>query len=236
MARRIIKEVNLKDVKFDESVYPRTSFDWRTAYDYANSLKAGAKFPPITLALFNRQLILVDGKHRLEAYKQCKQKTIKAEVFTGWDKKKIFVEAVQRNIAHGRILSPFEKRKIILKLREMKLSQKDISVLVQIPQEKIEEFVGQRLINSLTGDDETFEVVKSEIKHTAGRSYEPEEFNTVLKSQKSMRQVSQLSLLNEVIVLFEKKLIDLTDKEIVKRVLKLWKLLVLAKKEVKSSF
>jgi len=217
MARRIIQKVKISEIVFDKELYPRIDSSWQTAYDYQQSMKTGAKFPPITLAIFNKKLYLVDGKHRVEAYKLNKVTIVEAEVFLGWNKRKIFEEAVRRNIAHGRILSPFEKRRIALKLRVMNYPDSAISELVQIPMVKLENFIGQRLINAITGE----EIVKSEIKHLSGQDF-PGDINI---TQKQMYNTSQAALLKDLIRLIEKNLLDLQNQEIVKLVLKLKQLL-----------
>ena len=148
MERQIRSKVPIKEIFFDETLYPRASYNWQTAYDYSQSMKIGAKFPPIIIAILNGKKYLVDGKHRTEATKMNKQKEIKAIVYSGWSKKKIFLEAVRTNIAHGKLLGPYDKRRIAVKLREMNVSQDQISEIIQIPQDKLENFVGQRLINT----------------------------------------------------------------------------------------
>ena len=90
MGREIKSEVKLNEVFFDEELYPRSKYSWQTAYDYAQSMRVGAKFPPIILALFNNKKYLVDGKHRIEALKLLKKESVKAIVHTGWSKEKIF--------------------------------------------------------------------------------------------------------------------------------------------------
>ena len=229
MERRITKDVALNKVVFDKELYPRTSSYWLTSYDYSNSLKSGAKFPRITLALYNEKLILVDGKHRLEAFKTNKRKTIPTEIYMGWDRKKIFVESIKRNIAHGRVLSPYEKRLCIMKLREMRVTSKDISKLIQIPQEKIEHFVGQRLISSTTGEELNLETVssdiKSSIKHLAGSSYDEHESNIISGIQKNLSIGNQVSLFNQLVYLLEGGLVDLQDKKIQQSINKLFKLI-----------
>lgn len=232
MGRRIIKNVALSDVVFDKELYPRTQAYWLTSFDYSNSIKAGAKFPPITLALNNGKLILVDGKHRLDAFKLCKKKIIPSEIFTGWDRKKIFVESIKRNIAHGRILSPYEKRLCILKLRVMNITNKDVSKIIQIPQEKIENFIGQRLISSTTGEEFELEIVKSGIKHLAGKSYNVIETQRISGVQKNLSIGNQLDLFNQLIYLLEGGLVDLEDNKIQQSINKLLKLIRPLKKKV----
>lgn len=217
MERKIKQEVEISEVIFDEEVYPRSSFQWQTSYDYAQSMLTGAKFPPITLAVIGRLKVLVDGKHRLEALKQLKETKVDAEIFTGWSKKKVFEEAVKRNISHGRVLSPFEKRRIALKFREMDYTDSKICEIIQVPQDKLENFVAQRLINAITGE----EILKSEIKHLAGTSTEED----IEKTQETLRGKSQLILLREIVHLLENNLMDTENKNVAKLLLRLKELL-----------
>ena len=217
MEKRITKKVLIKDIVFEEELYPRSSYSWQTGYDYAQSMLSGAKFPLVTLAVYNKKLYLVDGKHRIEAYKQLKQKEVDAEIFIGWSKEKIFIEAVKRNIIHGRMLSPFEKRRIALKLRMMKLPEERIGELIQVPIGKLQNFIAQRMTNAITGET----IVKSEVSHLAGINYEGD----IEKNQKQMYSKSQSSLLREVIRLFQFNLIDKKDKEIKELIKVLKKLL-----------
>ncbi len=221
MARKINCSVPLKEIHLNEEVYPRVGYNWQTGYDYSQSMKTGAKFPPITLAVYNGKKIIVDGKHRYEAHKICKKKVIKAEVYVGWTLKKIFEEAIKRNIAHGRVLSPYEKRSIALKLRAMKFKDNEISQLIQVPGDKLQSFVGQRLINTMNGEV----IVKSEIKHLAGRNFNEEDFATISGNQASMYANSQVDLLDEIINLLQGGLLDKEDSEIQSRLKKLKTLL-----------
>ena len=231
MARRIGKigqgtqQIDVSKVVLDESVYPRSAYSWQTSYGYSQAMLSGAKFPPIVLALSNNKLILVDGKHRLEAYKMLKKSTIEAEIYSGWDKKRIFVEAIKRNVSHGRSLSPFEKRQCILKLREFNISEKEVSQLVSVPQEKIEHFVGQRLISSTTGDDIDYEIVKSSLKHLAGREYAPEETGVIQSVQTQLNGESQVTIFDNLIDMLENGLVNFDSPIILKRIKKLSEIL-----------
>ena len=220
MGRTIKSKVKISEVFFDEELYPRAQYDWHTGYVYSQSMQAGAVFPPIVLALNNGKKYLVDGKHRLEAYKTNKINEVEAIIHTGWDKKRIYLEAVKANIAHGRGLSPYEKRKIALKLIEMKLSQSDISHLIQVPQDKLDNFIAQRLINTITGEEITGEntekiskeigqaILKSGIKHFAGQTFEPQEFQLVSRIQEPFSAGSQEKLLEELMDMLKNNLLD----------------------------
>lgn len=214
MARKITTKVPLAEIYFDEDFYPRTQPSWQTAYIYSQNMLSGSKFPPITLALFKGKKYLVDGKHRYEAYKLLKKKNILAETFTGWDKRKIYEEAVRRNMAHGQTLSPYEKRIIILKLRSMKYSNTNISKLIGVPQDRITKFIGQRLVSSTTGEIIVDTILKSSLKHKAGGQYTSEEIQSMKEVSGKTSYHGQLDLFKQLIELFEKDLVDLDNEKI----------------------
>lgn len=210
--KKIKQKVELKEITFDEELYPRSGYNWQTTYDYSESMKSGAKFPPILLALFKGKKFLVDGKHRFEAYKVLKKKKIDAIIITGLNRQQIFVEAVKSNIAHGRVLSPYEKRNIILRLKNYKYKFNEISKLIQITPEKLEKFIGTRLINSITGE----EIVKSPLKHLAGGDFSPEEIAIIEKDQKRMSFLDQIDILSQLKNILQNKLLDIHDEKVMK--------------------
>lgn len=227
MGRKINQKVLIKDVFFDEELYPRSGYNWQTGYDYSESMKTGAKFPPIILALYKKKLYLVDGKHRLEAHKILKLKKIDAVVYTGWDKKKIYTEAVRTNINHGRVLSPYEKRTIAMKLLEFKYKDKEISKIINVPTEKLEKFVAQRSVNVLTGTStedsakvskEIAQVIlKSGAGHISGETVSEDKAMVIENVQKSWSMHSQIRLFQQVIDLIENDLVDLDNKDVLER-------------------
>jgi hypothetical protein len=233
MARAIKTKVKIADVFFDENLYPRSSYDWHTGYVYSEAMKSGAVFPPIVLAVYDGKNYLVDGKHRIEAFKLQKKPMIDAIVNVGWDKKKIFTEAVKANITHGRMLSPYDKRMVALKMIEMKMSNKEVSELIQVPFEKFEHFIGSRLINTINGEEISSEenanlakeigqaILKSGIKQFAGQSFSGEQILSIESAQKEFRFGSQVSLLKELIELLEHNMLDTSNKEVIALVEKL---------------
>lgn len=237
MGRTIKSKVKLKDIYFDEELYPRSQYDWRNAYDYSQSMLAGAKFPEIVLASYQGKKYLVDGKHRIEALKLIKKEECDAIIYTGWNRDKIYKEAIRYNIIHGRGLSPYEKRRIAVKLMEMNLKNSEISALICVPQEKLDSFVGQRLVNSISGEPISSEevettakeigraILKSGVKQYAGSFFYKEELDKINNTQKSFNMISQDNLLSQLITLFEQGLIDKDDSSIIEKIGRLKKLL-----------
>lgn len=231
------QKINVDDIFFDKELYPRSQFSNLVAYDYSQSMRTGAKFPPIVIAIYDEKKYLVDGKHRLEANKILKNKEIEADVFLGWNKEKIYREGVRYNIANGKSLTPYEKRVIALKLMQMNLKNSEISTIIQVPEDKLEKFVGQRLISTLTGEENTSEgfeniakeigksILKSGIKQYAGMELEEGEFNNIQEVQKTFNTGSQRSLFGQVVDILQNNLLDKKDVIVMKLFKKLKKLI-----------
>ncbi len=226
MARIIRGIVPIESIVIDNELYPRVSTNWMTIYKYSQAMNAGAKFPPIILAKFKGKNILVDGRHRMEAVKTLKKKNILAQVHIGWDKKKIFEEAIKTNIGHGTNLSPYEVRMLVVKLRLMKYKDSDISDLVKVPLGKLEKFVAQGAINSITGKrvGETV-IIKSPLKHLAGGSYSPEQITIIENSQYEIAGQNQVNLFTQAVTILENNLLDVRNGAVMEQIDKLKDLL-----------
>lgn len=139
------KLLKVSEIKTDDRLYPRMGSDFKTVARYYNAIKSGAKFPPIVVASTDRGNILIDGKHRLEATKGCKITHIQAEVKSGLTDKEIYLEAVKSNMTHGRQFSTQEVTQIAVTLKDMDMNLNEISEIVRIPADKLNEFVASRI-------------------------------------------------------------------------------------------
>ena len=182
-------------------------------------MKAGRVFPPIIVARHNKQNIVVDGWHRIEATKRRGEEHIQAEILYGLTKKQIFIEAVKRNIEHGQQLSASEVAGIIVKLEDMKLDIGKISKIVGITVDKMQSFVADRMVNSITGEPI---ILKSPLKHLHGG--QPISVD-ITEIQDKFGGVNQIALLDELILLLEEGLIDLSNGRIKERLDKVNELL-----------
>lgn len=63
-----VATIALSDVVWDPSIYPRAKWNTSTIDRYADAIEAGDVFPPLILEAGTNRLL--DGKHRLEAYKK----------------------------------------------------------------------------------------------------------------------------------------------------------------------
>lgn len=203
--------ISIKNIQFNPAIYPRVNDGqtWKTSYQYAMAMKAGAKFPPVIVSTLGKgQYQLIDGKHRIKAYKQNKTHHINCIVLNKLNDKEAYFKAVQFNAQHGRPLTPYEKVNIVLKLKGLGYSNKAISTVVCIPKCKLNTFMAERTAYSLTTGEQF--ALKAPLKHLAG-----EEIDLSKEMQKSFNNSSQLEIINELLHLLNNNLIDLQDSKVI---------------------
>ncbi|WP_114679319.1 helix-turn-helix domain-containing protein, partial [Desulfotruncus alcoholivorax] len=96
----------ISDVVIDETIYPRADFDPDTVERYREAMTAGAIFPPIAITQDNR---LLDGRHRLEAYKLVGTAEIEVKIEEPADPA---ARAVELNLRHGKPLTRGEMKEL----------------------------------------------------------------------------------------------------------------------------
>ncbi len=203
----MIRLLDVKQIFVDKEIYPRTQYGWQTAYDYSESMKAGAVFPPIVVNFYAGKYYLIDGKHRIEAYKTNKVKSVKCIVLNIKSKAEMYKKAIAMNIGNGRALTPQDKAMIICKLRDMKVSMPHISKIIQISVGKIEQFVAKRVTNSVNGEEI---YLKAPLTNFAGSDV-PADFN---EQQKVFASNSQEQIIKQLITLLENNQINTKNNKI----------------------
>lgn len=123
--------------------YPRKEVNQTTVERYAQAMRSGSVFPPITVAVLSgshshEEYTLVDGLHRIMAT-DSKEEFISAEVIKLKNANEVYVEAVRRNAEHGRPFTPDERDMIARTLkRDMKLGLEEISKIINTPVDELE--------------------------------------------------------------------------------------------------
>ncbi len=212
--------LKISQIKRRDDLYPRNQTNYITTLRYSSALKTDAVFPPITVAKVKRTYILIDGAHRIEANRMNGETHIQAEVLENLSEKEMFIESVKLNTSHGLQFSAQETAKIVLKLKELKVSKNKIAELVRIPNDRLKPFMAKRMIR-IVGDKggvKGVDILKSELKHLAG-TYAGK------LDQKKFIGIGQVQIINELIDLIEKDLIDFDNKQVERRMRKLYKLL-----------
>ena len=203
MERKVTIDVN--EVFVDANIYPRDSYDWQTVHTYKKAMESGAKFPPIVLAMVGDiQNVLIDGKQRLDATKQTKQKNIVANHLGKLSNKDAYIAAIECNITHGRPLSYHEKLVAIDKLIKLGVSREKISNIIRIPMKELAPRVAERTVRETTGQ---YTIVKAPLAHL-GRSTDisPETLEQDIYSVQS-----QLNAVKQVVSMIENGQINKND-------------------------
>jgi hypothetical protein len=101
----------------------RDALDAGTVSEYAEALRAGAKFPPIVVLFDGSDYWLADGFHRLEAHRQAELQEIETDVHDG-SRRDAVLHAAGANAEHGlRRTSEDKKRAVLTLLRDAEWQQ-----------------------------------------------------------------------------------------------------------------
>jgi len=205
-----LKILNKDQIVFLKEFYPRDNPDWMNTAIITSALRSGAKLPPIIVALRSGQYVLVDGYHRLQAYKAIKQENVQCQVLKGLSDKQIFLEAVQRNTIHGHSLGTKEKAIAINKLSKMGFSSEIISRATNIPVSNLQKFVADRLVSTVSGKV----IVKAPLKYMVSGSLERSVKQDLELLQPSISDRSQTQIVDNLFLLVNEGLIDRKDKKL----------------------
>ena len=125
--------LNIVDIKINEKIYPRHSINESIVKEYAKQMDRGKIFPDIYVALFKKQYILIDGRHRVEANKQLGRKHIKADINDKFsDISEILVASFRANEKHGLRMNQADKLKVAYNMRDMEFDAEQITELTGI--------------------------------------------------------------------------------------------------------
>lgn len=198
------KILDINQVVLDKELYPRLNPDFVTQARYFHALQSGAVFPNIVVAYLDNVYYLVDGLHRLTAFKNCKRTHLQVDILENLTKKEIYLEAVKRNISHGKQFSTQDVVNVCITLKNWDMSQEEISEIVRIPTNKITPFVAKRMTRITETQEEI--PLKSPLKHFAGL-----EVSNDFKQGK-FSSSSQENILNSILFLLKNNYLELNDK------------------------
>ncbi|MCW5684263.1 MAG: ParB/RepB/Spo0J family partition protein [Pseudolabrys sp.] len=103
--------VRLHDLVLDDAFQIRPELDETTARRYADAMRSGVTFPPVTVATINRAPVLVDGWHRVRATQLVGLDELPARLISAEPNELLWLAAAA-NMAHGLPLSRSAGREI----------------------------------------------------------------------------------------------------------------------------
>jgi len=220
-----VEEFNIEELAFDKDIYPRTFVDKRSvAYAYAQKMRAGEIFPPITVGKYKRKLYVIDGMHRIEANKLLGVKKIEGILKHYEDKDSMFVDSVMFNITHGKRIEKNELVRIIYKLKKMGHKDRKISEITKVPIDKIDVFLNRAIVTDEGKVVYTKELLYSSMKK---QHFTEEEIQTTVKrvNQKYFSARSVNSLLKQLIEITKNDLLPLHEDDTKELTLELYEAL-----------
>ena len=105
-----VKEVDIKDIKIRDDLYPREKIHEDTIQSYMESLD---QLPPIVL---NQDNEVINGVHRLKAHERAGRSIIKCKIDETKSDGDFYKKAVESNAKQGKQLSRKEKKRASTKL------------------------------------------------------------------------------------------------------------------------
>ena len=207
--------LKVSEIVKDETLYPRIFQKWQKAYEYSEALKQmeadGNKeeFPPIVVAKISGKYVLIDGWHRLEAYKLAKKNYIKAIITDVKGQKNLYLLAVKLNAKHGIPFSVTDKTKIITDMDKLGFSREEISGVLRIKVDKMELIVEKKV--RYGPNNETI-ILKTPISHLSESDMTP----AILEQQKSLTGRTQMQLLGQMKTMLVNRWFELEKKQVVK--------------------
>lgn len=106
------KQIELDGIRIDCGTQSRVDIDQQTVSSYAELIKEGTIFPPITVYFDGNHYYLADGFHRYFAHKAAGHEEILAEVRNGTLRDAVLA-ALEANSTHGLPRTNADKRKAV---------------------------------------------------------------------------------------------------------------------------
>lgn len=114
-----MKTIKLAVISIDGGTQQRAIIHEDTVHEYAEAMKCGAKFPPVTVFHDGANHWLADGFHRYHAHRLAEINEMQADIVTGTQREAILYSA-SANATHGIRMTNADKRKAVMMLLQDK--------------------------------------------------------------------------------------------------------------------
>jgi len=116
--------LKLTQIRIDGGTQPRVEIDQEVVADYAEQMRDGVEFPPVTVFFDGAAYWLADGFHRYHAHRQIGRDTINSDVHDGGLREAILY-SVGANSDHGLRRTNEDKRKAVETMLTNEIVSKD---------------------------------------------------------------------------------------------------------------
>lgn len=184
----------------DFNIYPRHRVDPYHVRGMVDTLRAGGDLPPIRVD--RASMRVVDGFHRVEAYRRAGGEAAKVPVLlvTYHSEAEVLADAVSLNVAHGRSLTTQDKVRCILLLEKQGLEEGRVAQLLNLTPDRITALKAEKVA---TCQEESV-ALKHTAAHMAGEELTPGQVAYNLKAG----GMHQLFYVNQVVAMLEAEMVD----------------------------
>lgn len=113
----MIKSINIRAIRIDGGTQSREKLDQAVVDEYAELMKEGTEFPPISVVHDGNEYYLSDGFHRLLAAQRAGKASINCDVITGTLRDAILY-SLSANSSHGLRRTVEDRRKAVMTMLE----------------------------------------------------------------------------------------------------------------------
>ncbi|MGR3279301.1 streptomycin biosynthesis regulator [Acaryochloris marina NIES-2412] len=110
-----VRPVEIAKIRRDGGTQPRAQLYEEVVAEYAENMKQGAEFPPVTVFFDGEEYWLADGFHRVSAKESIREKEVISEVHSGTQRDAVLY-AAGANATHGLRRTNADKRRAVERL------------------------------------------------------------------------------------------------------------------------
>ena len=198
--------LKIKDLVIDEKLYPRKKLKESLIDEYARDMRRGNIFPPLYVGIYKSKKYLIDGRHRLEAYRTNGEEYVQCEIKSNFVNFGDMVLAAYRaNDKRGLRFSRDDKLKVAYTLHELKYDILDISKLIGFTIRKLNKEVFKKAKQVIFSQEKKEGKVPDVLKETLKREEKrgpllsEEEEKKLAEEHKEEWQITQLEQILEYI-------------------------------------
>jgi ParB-like chromosome segregation protein Spo0J len=167
-----MKTMNLKAIRTDGGTQQRASISEDTVMSYADLIREGAEFPPVTVFFDGEDTWLADGHHRYLAHEAAGKASIQVHMIPGSQRDAILY-SVSANASHGLARTQEDKRKAVKTILEdfewsdwsdREIARKAAVSLQLVQAVKHEHEKGERVSSRVMNNKGTSKAKKDQVK------------------------------------------------------------------------
>lgn len=190
--------VDITKIVMDQSLYARYKGGRAVASQYAEQMDAGAEFPPL---IVDQRMRLIDGWHRLQAWKNRGMKKVPVELVRVKDDADFFKRALTANAAHGERYTHIDYAHMVLRGRELGIPETKIAELVHVTPGFLDVIVRDWF--GYNGSGQAI-ALKSTIKHMRGQTLTSDQ----IVANGKLSGMRPDFYMNQVMLLLDNNLLD----------------------------